>query len=108
MTNTTTLQTTPPLEPTLETLFGLTVSVTPPPFPLAERISAAALTARDAPAPVLAELRRDAEHYLALRRKRALRLPAALEMTCDEQARTVMRLTVSTPPLPMRAVRLVA
>ena len=104
-----------PSDTTLETVFGITLLVTP--FPIApelaralsERLTAAALTARgDAPASVAADLRRDAERYLMLRRRRGLRLPAGLEIACDESARAVMRLTVSTPPSPARAVPLVA
>jgi hypothetical protein len=71
----------------LQTFFGLTVPVTG--FPLA------------------AEARRDAEGYLAARRA-GLRMAPMLERTCDEGAWAVMRATVSTPPLLVRAERMVA
>jgi hypothetical protein len=55
-----------------------------------------------------AELRRDAEGYLALRRARSLRLPASLERPCDDDAHALMRLTANTPPMPRASERLVA
>jgi hypothetical protein len=99
----------------MQTFFGLTMPVTDFPLAadtarlLADRIAAAAMQVRDdAPAAFAAGARRDAERYLKARRTRELRLPASLERTCDEAARTLMRLTVSTPPLPSRSELLVA
>lgn len=97
------------------TIFGL--SLLPSHFPLAtpqahalsDRITAAALQVQHgAPAAFAAGARRDAEAYLDARRRRDLRLPAALERSADDGARTLMRLTVGVPPLPQRAERLVA
>ena len=98
----------------LQSFFGLTLPVTDFPIAdeqahaLADRINAAALQVQgQAPAAFAAEARRDAEQYLAARRA-GLRLPSMLGRVCDEGARSLMRLTVSTPPLPSRAERLVA
>ena len=55
-----------------------------------------------------AQFGRDAERYLAVRRTRELRLPTALEHTCDEYARALMRLTANTPPQLRVSERLVA
>jgi hypothetical protein len=99
----------------MQTYFGLTLPDTDFPLPseparaLAERITAAAASLQgEAPAALAAELRRDAERYLRARRARTLRLPAGVERTCDDAARAVMRLTVTTPPLPVRSELLVA
>lgn len=99
----------------LQTLFGVTIPLTPFPLAadttkaLADQLAAAAVAVRDgAPAAYAAEARRDAERYLRARRDRVLRLTPTLERTCDDAARTLMRLTVSTPPLPTRSERLVA
>jgi hypothetical protein len=99
----------------LQTIFGLTLPVTHFPIApeqaqaLAERIAAAAVELREgAPAAFAAGARRDAERYLGARRRRELHLPHALQRACDDGARDLMRLTVSTPPLPTRTERLVA
>ena len=99
----------------MQTIFGLTLSVTHFPIApeqahaLADRISAIALQVREgAPAAFAAGARLDAELYLGARRRRELRLPPSLERACDDGARDLMRLTVSTPPLPKRAQLLVA
>ena len=92
--------------PTLQTFFGLTLPVSNFPLSsglakaLAKRITDAARALHDDTVPVAlaAEYRHDAEHYLALRRTRELRLPAGLEGTCDDNARTLMSLTANTPP----------
>jgi hypothetical protein len=102
--------------PTLQTFFGLTMPVSN--FPVAPRM-AQALAKRihdaarsmgedDVPVALAAEFRRDAERYLAVRRTRELRLPTALEHTCDEYARALMRLTANTPPQLRVSERLVA
>ena len=100
---------------TMQTLFGLTVPVTNFPLApdlasaLAERITAAALSVReDASAALSADVRADAQQYLALRREHGLRLPFALQRSCDEGARAVMRMTVNAPPRMVRAERMVA
>jgi hypothetical protein len=101
---------------TLQTFFGLTMPVSKFPIApemartLAKRISAAArsMAEDDVPVALAAELRRDAECYLAVRRTRELRLPTALESTCDDQARALMRLTANTPPQLRASERLVA
>lgn len=99
----------------LQTIFGVTLPLTS--FPqdaetgkaLSDNIMAAAVAVRDgAPAAYAAEARRDAEAYLKARRRHEIRLSPALERSCDEGARNLMRLTVSTPPLPHRADRMVA
>jgi hypothetical protein len=97
-----------------QTFFGLTLPVTDFPVAaeqanaLADRINATALQVReDAPAAFAAEARRDAERYLAARRG-GLKLPVMVGRACDEGARGLMRLTVSTPPLPTYGERLVA
>jgi len=99
----------------MQTMFGLTLPVTHFPIApeqakaLAERITAAATEVRGgAPAAFAAGVRLDAERYLGARRRRELRLPPSLERACDDGARDLLRLTVSTPPLPKRAERLVA
>ena len=100
---------------TMQTIFGLTVPVTNFPLApdlaaaLAERLTAAALSVRDdASAALSADVRADAQHYLALRRQHGLRLPFALQKACDESARAVMRMTVNAPPRTFRAERMVA
>ena len=100
---------------TLQTLFGLTVPVTDFPLAaeqaraLAERLTAAAASVREgAPSSLAADVRADAERYLALRRRRALHLPFSLQRACDESARAVMRMTVNAPPRTGREARLVA
>ena len=101
---------------TLQTLFGLTMPVSD--FPIAPemaralvqriRDAAQSMGTHDVPVALAAGFRRDAERYLALRRTRALRLPASLESTCDDHARALMSLTANTPP-PLRVPeRLVA
>jgi len=92
--------------PTLQTFFGLTMPVSSFPIApdtaraLAKRIrdAALALDQQDVPVARAAEFRRDAERYLAVRRTRELRLPASLQSACDDNARTLMRLTANTPP----------
>lgn len=101
---------------TLQTFFGLTVPMSD--FPLAPELARAlakrlqdaarALHETDVPVARAAELRRDAERYLAARRTRALRLPTSLASACDDHARALMQLTVNTPPQLHRAERLVA
>jgi hypothetical protein len=100
---------------TMQTIFGLTVPVTNFPLSpelasaLAERLTAAALSVRENDSAALsADVRADAQQYLALRRERGLRLPFALQRACDESARAVMRMTVNAPPRTFRAERLVA
>ncbi|MBV9880284.1 MAG: hypothetical protein JO180_07305 [Gemmatirosa sp.] len=90
-----------------QTMFGLMLPVSSRPVApdlaraLAERISATAQSVQaGAPAASAAGARREAEHYLSARRRRELRLPAALELACDANARAVMRATVGVPPLP--------
>ena len=99
----------------IQTYFGLSVPVTDFPLPtdqaqaLAERLTAATIQMQDeAPAALAADLRRDAEQFLADRRARRLRLPVAIGRTCDDSARQLMRLTVSTPPSVRRSELLVA
>lgn len=101
----------------LQTLFGVTLPVSgrsiAPPLAraLATRIGDAvkAINGTRVPVALAAELRRDAERYLAVRRLRELRLPHALERRCDDGARTLMQLTANTPPqLRARSERLVA
>ena len=102
--------------PSLQTFFGLTMPVSSVPIPrelaraLAKRIkhANAALQQEELPVAQAAELRRDAERYLAVRRTRELRLPAWLERECDEDARSLMRLTANTPPSLIVSKRLVA
>ena len=100
---------------TMQTLFGLTVPVTSFPLSsdlasaLAERLTAAALSVRENDSAALsAGVRADAQQYLALRRTHGLRLPFALQRSCDESARAVMRMTVNAPPRTFRAERMVA
>ena len=99
----------------IQTIFGVTLPLSS--FPqapetgraLADGITAAAVAVRDgAPAAYAAAARRDAEAYLKARRRHELRLSPTLERACDEGARNLMRLTVSTPPSPSRVERLVA
>jgi hypothetical protein len=99
----------------LQTIFGLTLPIHEFPLggeqaqALADRIKAAALKVRgDTRAALAAELRRDAEQYLAARREHTLRLPFPLARACDEGARDVMRLTLNAPPMLRRAELLVA
>ena len=99
----------------MQTLFGLTVPVTDFPLApetaqaLAERLMAAAMSVREgASASLAADVRADAERYLALRRARGLRMPFAFQRTCDEGAHAVMRMTVNAPPRRFRAEQLVA
>jgi hypothetical protein len=102
--------------PTLQTFFGLTMPVSNFPIApetaraLAKRIREAAqsMGEDDVPVALAAEFRRDAERYLAVRRTRELRLPAALGITCDDHARALMRLTANTPPQLRVSERLVA
>jgi len=102
--------------PTLQTFFGLTMPVSTLPIAsdtaraLAKRISdaARAMDEQDVPVAIAAGFRRDAERYLAVRRTRELRLPTWLESTCDDNARTLMRLTANTPPQLNVSERLVA
>ena len=77
---------------------------------LAKRITdaIARLQQDEVPVAQAAELRRDAELYLALRRDRSLRLPAWLERPCDDNAHALMRLTANTPPMLRASERLVA
>lgn len=92
--------------PTLHTFFGLTMPVSN--FPIAPAMARVLATRLqevvqslhqdEVPVAVAAEVRRDAERYLAVRRTRELRLPTALESTCDDHARALMRLTANTPP----------
>ncbi len=63
---------------------------------------------QEVPVARAAALRHDAEHYLAMRRSRVLRMPAALERGGDDNARAVMRLTANTPPPRVVAEKLVA
>lgn len=102
--------------PTLHTFFGLTMPISNFPIAadtaraLARRIhdAAKAMNEQDVPVAQAAELRRDAERYLAVRRTRELRLPTSLGITCDDGARALMRLTANTPPRLNVPVRLVA
>ena len=102
--------------PSLQTFFGLTLPASGAPIPpsiarvLVKRIKdATALLQQDeVPVAHAAELRRDAERYLGLRRTRSLRLPAWLERTCDDDAHALMRLTANTPPTLHASERLVA
>ena len=102
--------------PSLQTFFGLTMPVSgeaiPPPIAraLVKRLKDAIALLRQDEVPVAqaAELRRDAELYLALRRDRSLRLPAWLESACDDDAHALMRLTANTPPMLRASERLVA
>ena len=102
--------------PSLQTFFGLTMPVSGAPIPppmaraLVKRVKAAIALLRQAEVPVAqaAELRRDAELYLELRRARSLRLPAWLESACDDDAHALMRLTANTPPMLRASERLVA
>lgn len=93
-------------------VFGLALPATEPeraiPADLARelvaRIAAAAVEMEnEVPAARAAELRREAERYLGARRGGGLRLPFASQRACDEGARTLLRLTVSTPPVPFGA-----
>ena len=101
---------------TLQTFFGLTMPVSNFPIApemaraLAKRIQDAArsMGEHDVPVALAAEFRRDAERYLAVRRTRELRLPTGLEITCDDHARALMRLTANTPPQLRVSERLVA
>jgi len=99
----------------MQTLFGLTVPVTDFPLApdqaraLADRLLAAVASVREGgSAAVAADVRADAERYLALRRQRALRLPFAIQRECDECARAVMRFTLNAPPRRALSERLVA
>lgn len=100
----------------LQTFFGLTLPATSVPVSsplarvLANRIKDAntAMQETDVPVAHAAELRRDAERYLAVRRTGNLRLPASLERRCDDDAHMLMRLTASTPPTVNVSERLVA
>lgn len=103
------------MTPTLQTFFGLTMPASKFPIApemaraLAQRITSAARALQgNVPILVASDLRRDAERYLAARRTRALRLPAALESKCDDHAWALMRLTANTPPQHHSAERLVA
>ena len=100
----------------LQSFFGLTVPASSIPVSsamarvLAKRIkdANAAMQQSDVPVAQAAELRRDAERYLAVRRTGSLRLPTSLERTCDDDAHMLMRLTASTPPSVNVSERLVA
>lgn len=101
---------------TLQTFFGLAiplsnVAIAPTTArALAERLRDAtqSMDSHDVPVALAAELRRDAERYLAVRRTRELRLPTSLERVCDDHARALMRLTANTPPRLGVSERLVA
>ena len=100
----------------LQTFFGLTIPETRAPISsgmaraLAKRLrdANAMMQQEDVPVAHAAELRRDAERYLSVRRTRTLRLPASLERTCDDEAHMLMRLTANTPPAVNVSERLVA
>lgn len=100
----------------LQTLFGLTMPATSAPISsamaraLAKRIkdANAIMQHDDVPVAHAAELRRDAERYLSVRRDRTLRLPASFERTCDDDAHLLMRLTANTPPTLRVTERMVA
>jgi hypothetical protein len=99
----------------LQTYFGITVPVSDFPLApelaqaLAERLTSAAEQMQgEAPAALAADLRYDAERYLAARRAQQLRLSPGVGRVCDDAARALMRLTVSTPPRFRRSELLVA
>lgn len=96
-------------------LFGLTLPESPRPadrevaVALAERMAAASTTLRDgAPAALSAAVRQDARRYLTARRRGELRFAGGAARTCDENAWTLMRLTVDAPPARGATERLVA
>ena len=102
--------------PTLQTFFGLTLRVSNVPIApavaraLAKRLQEVAHSfgQHEVPVAQAAEIRRDAERYLGMRRMRELRLPTAVESTCDDHAWALMRLTANTPPRLHAPERLVA
>lgn len=97
-------------------LFGLTVP-TPPSQPL-DRETAAALAGRmvaaaatlktGGPAALAADVRKDAQRYLAARRRGELRFAPGTGRPCDEGAWALMRITVDAPAVTARAEPLVA
>ena len=102
--------------PTMQTFFGVTlalstVSIAPTTArAIATRLRDAVklLDQEDAPVALAAELRHDAQRYLAVRRTRELRLPTSLGRVCDDHARAVLQLTANTPPRRNVPERLVA
>jgi len=77
---------------------------------LAGRMAAAAAALeRGATAAAAAGVRQDARDFLDARRQGVLRMPrSSAARACDEHARTLLRLTVDAPPLPLSSERLVA
>ena len=96
-------------------LFGLTV---PTPAAALDRETATALAGRmadaartlegRAPVAVAASVRRDAQRYLAARRRGEIRFAGAAGRACDENALALMRLTVDAPPAARAPALLVA
>jgi hypothetical protein len=76
---------------------------------LAGRITAVASTVKQgASAAVSAEVRRDAQDYLAARRSGGLRFAPGAGRQCDQGAFALMRMTVDAPPVRGTPVLLVA
>jgi hypothetical protein len=76
---------------------------------LAGRITAVASTVKQGTsAAVAAEVRRDAQDYLAARRTGGLRFAPGAGRQCDEGAFALMRMTVDAPPVRVAPVLMVA
>lgn len=96
-------------------LFGVMLPAAPAPLDrdaanaLADVITAAVENLRaGAPGALAASYRRDAQRYLAARRRGELRFAAGASRICDEGAWVLMRLTVDAPPVPRVPERMVA
>ncbi len=71
-------------------------------------VAASASLKKGASAAVAAEVRRDAQRYLAARRSGAIRFTAGSGRSCDEGALALMRQTIDAPPVVATPTLLVA